>query len=110
MSQEANKVVHDDAFFAAESNYSFSYHFVDKNGKLIPNEFGYRVIKLLKNCVQQGRAFIPHSDVNPILAQHTREDLAQMLEDNGMAWTPYVPPKGKAIKAADNDASEFPSP
>lgn len=87
-----------DDFFAGES-YSFTYRFIDKNGKPMPNEFGYRVVKYLKtSCAQQGKAMIFHSDVNPVLAQYDRDEMAAILKANGEEWIPFVSRKGKAVE------------
>jgi len=87
-----------DEFFAGEP-YSFSYRFVDKNGKPMPNEFGYRVVRYLKtSCVQLGRAMISHSDVNPILAQYDRDELAGILKLHGVEWVPFVAKKVKVTE------------
>ncbi|PIZ26966.1 MAG: hypothetical protein COY46_02265 [Chloroflexi bacterium CG_4_10_14_0_8_um_filter_46_9] len=91
-----------DEFFAVESHVSYSYRFVDKDGLPMPNEFGFRVIKYLKtSCVQNGRAVIPHSDVNPILVEYSRDELASLLVQHGDPWIPFVPKKG--VKKPDEE-------
>lgn len=89
-----------DEFFAMESQLAFSYRFIDKNGKQIPNEFGFQVIRYLKsNCVDNGRIHMFFDEVRPILAEYSREELAQLLADNGNPWLPPVlPKKGKKIE------------
>lgn len=87
-----------DEFYAGDANM-FTYHFEDKNRLPIPNEMGWRVIKYLKpNCVQAGRPVIPHTDVNPILAQHSRDELAHILKINDDAWVP-IPARPKKSPA-----------
>lgn len=77
-----------DEFYACEPSM-LSYHFEDIDRKPIPNEFGWRVIKYLKpSCVHDGRPIIPHTEVNPILAQHSRDELTQILKNNDDAWVP----------------------
>ena len=91
-----------DEFFAVENHISYSYRFVDKDGLPMPNEFGYRVIKYLKtSCIQNGRAVIPHSDVNPILVEYSRDELAAILKSNGDPWIPLVSKKVK--KSSDEE-------
>ena len=91
-----------DDFFVMESGLVFSYRFADKEGKQIPNEFGYRVIKYLKpRCVHNGHAIIPHDEVKSILIDYGRDELAGILVSNGDAWIPPSSLKKKAKKVEE---------
>lgn len=91
-SSQSTPAVLGDEIFAMESNSSFSYHFVDRSGKLIPNSLGYRVIKYVKPaCFKMGRVIIIHSDVTPLLAEYSREELVDLLAQNDDPWVPYIP-------------------
>jgi hypothetical protein len=92
-----------DEFYAGEP-YSFSYRFVDKNKNPIPNEFGYRVMKYLKpSCIQNSRAVVAHSDVNPVLIEFDRDELAQILRQNDDPWIPVVLKKSKNSSHGHHD-------
>lgn len=103
LDERNKKVPLPDEFFLTDCKYELSYRFLDKDRKPISNAFGYRVIKyLVPECVANDRAIIAHTDVNPILELHSRDDLAALLKLHGDPWIPVVTKKPKTI-ASDDD-------
>lgn len=83
----------------------FSYRFIDRDGRPVPNEMGYRAMRYIKpSCVMHGRAVIAHTDVNPILAEYSRDEIADILEANDEPWK-AAPTSSKKERARDQAAA-----